>query len=85
MPKEDSDQPAYLYSLIRIFTVHILDSKGCKVFFMQTMKTLIRLHECDGDFLLGAHVRRYIFSHVSSLVFVIVLCMYILYFLSSQQ
>ena len=33
-------------------------------FFMQTKKTLIRLHSCAGGFQssLGAHVRRYIFS-----------------------
>ena len=27
---EDSDQPAYLLSLIRIFNRHILDNQGCK-------------------------------------------------------
>ena len=33
------NQPAHSCSLIRIFTGHILDSIGCKVFFMQTTKT----------------------------------------------
>ena len=31
-PSEDSDQPAYCCSLIRIFTGHILDSQGCIVY-----------------------------------------------------
>ena len=30
VPNEDSDQPAHSRSLIRIFTVRILDSQGCK-------------------------------------------------------
>ena len=30
-PSKDSDQPAHLCSLIRIFTGGILDSRGCKV------------------------------------------------------
>ena len=42
-PCEDSDQRAHSRSLIRIFTCHILDSQGCKDFFMRTTKTLIRL------------------------------------------
>ena len=32
--------------LSRIFTGRIMDSKGCKSFFMRTMKTLIRLRVC---------------------------------------
>ena len=31
VPSKDSDQPALLCSLIRIFTGCILDSQGCKV------------------------------------------------------
>ena len=30
-PSKDTDQPAHSCSLIRLFTVHILDSQGCKV------------------------------------------------------
>ena len=36
-------------SLIRIFTVRILDSQGCSI-FMRTTKTLIRMHEYAGWF-----------------------------------
>ena len=31
VPSEDSDQPAHLCSLTRIFTLRLLDSQGCKV------------------------------------------------------
>ena len=50
--------------LIGLFTGRILDSQGCKVFFIRTTKTLIRLRACAVWFesSLGAHVRRYFFS-----------------------
>ena len=31
VPNEDSDQPAQLCSLIKIFARHIFNSQGCKV------------------------------------------------------
>ena len=42
-PSEDSNQPAHSRSLVRIFTVRILDSQGCSF-----NKDLIRLRGCSG-------------------------------------
>ena len=66
-PSEDSDQPAHLRSLIRIFPWRSLDSQGCKDLFKRTKKPLIRLCACAGWFesLLGTHVRKYV-SHVKA-------------------
>ena len=66
-PSLDSDQPAHLHSLIRMFSWHILASQGCS-FFMWKTKTLIRLCRCTGWFesSLGTHVRRYVFAYCSS-------------------
>ena len=41
---EDSDQPGHFCSA---FTGCILDSQGCKVFFLRTTKTLIRLTDAQ--------------------------------------
>ena len=38
-PSEDSNQPAHSRILIRIFTGHILNSRGCKKFFMRKTNT----------------------------------------------
>ena len=66
-PSEDSDQPAHSRSLIRIFTVRILDSQGWKVSSCG-QRRLTRLRGCAGWFAspLGPHVRRYIFPRWSS-------------------
>ena len=61
-PSEDSDQPAHSRSLIRIFTGAFWIATDTKVFFMRTMKTLIRLRGCVDCFesSLGANARRYV-------------------------
>ena len=56
-PKEDSDQPGHLPSLI---TLHCALNRYLRAqcFFMQTVKTLIRLGRCPGwsESLLGAQI-----------------------------
>ena len=70
-PSEDLDQPAYLHSLIRIFTECILDNQICKDSSCW-QRRLSRLHRWAGWFqsLLGAHVRRYIFLRCGLFIFV---------------
>ena len=69
-PNEDSDQPAHWSSLIKIFTVSILDSQGCKVSLCglwtdQTARRcrLIWVFIC-------AYVRRYVASRCGSYIFI---------------
>ena len=58
VPDKDSDQPAFSYSLIRIFTGCLLDSHGCKFYHAdseesdQTAQTtnLCRAHMSEGTF-----------------------------------
>ena len=66
-PYEDSDQHAYSRSLIRIFTVRILD--GQNAFNSCGQRKLIRLRRYTDlhDTLFGAHVRRYVAVHISVL------------------
>ena len=61
-PGKDSDQPANLRCLIRIFTRRIWDSQESNVPIWDDRK-LTRLHGCAGwvESSLGAHVRRYVF------------------------
>ena len=65
--REDSDQPGYPPSLIRVFSVCSgkLRTQG---FFLQTAKTLFRLGWCPGwsDCLLGAQVILLVLSYHSS-------------------
>ena len=66
-PSEDSDQSAHSYRLISIFSGHIWIAKGAKFLHANNedsdqtarMPRLIRV-------LLGAYVRRYVFSHWGS-------------------
>ena len=55
-PSEDSDQSADSFSLIRIFTVHSLNSQGCKV---------------SSCVFLGAHASWYIFTSRGSYMFMV--------------
>ena len=65
MPSDESDQPAHLHSLIRIFTEHILDSQGCKVSYV-TMEMLIKFAECAGKLdLHWVHMSEGMFSSIT--------------------
>ena len=48
-PSKDSDQPVHSCILIRIFTGHILDSQGCKVFSCG-QQGLVNMLGCAGWF-----------------------------------
>ena len=58
-----------IYSAWQGLTGCILDSQGCKSFFVWIIRTLIGLHRCIGWFesSLGKHVTRYIFSTIQLL------------------
>ena len=72
------DQPAHWYSLIRIFTGCILVQRVQSSSSGQ--RRLIRLRGCAGWFesSLGAHMKRYVFSHLGSFIigFLIAVYMY---------
>ena len=62
-PSEDSDQPAHLCSLIRIFTVRILDTHGCNVSSCGKRRLWSDCADAQADLSsLCAYVRRYCFS-----------------------
>ena len=68
-PRDDSDQPDYSRSLIRIFTSCILDNQGCLLFFMRTMKSMIRLHGADAQTYSSLHLAQMFegtISHVAT-------------------
>ena len=68
-PNEDSDHPAHLRSVFRIFTVHIFNSQDCKVSSCG-QKRLIGLLGCANSSTgtCCAHVRRYVFWRCGSYI-----------------
>ena len=66
MPDEDTVQPEHLCSLIRIFTVYILNSQRCKIFHVDNEDSDQTMQMCSQDLsLLDVNVRGYIFSLAS--------------------
>ena len=64
-PSEDSDQPAHSRSLIRIFTVRILHSQGCKVSSCGQRRLKSDCADAQADLSLRwAHMREGTFTHV---------------------